>query len=178
MARTAEDYAGAIRALLPRGRIWQAEAGSGQQRLILALAQEWARLDAAATTVLDQSLPGRNLDLITEWEESLGLPDPCAGENATLDQRTAQILTRFVGASGQSQAFFIAYAAALGFDISISVISPFRVEISTVESPLYDEDWLFVWVVTVVSNTGGLSTDVLGCEFNALKPAHTYVLIQ
>lgn len=178
MARTAEDYAGAIRALLPRGRVWQAETGGGQQRLILALAQQWARLDADATEVVDQSLPGSNLDLITEWEESLGLPDPCAGEDATIEQRAAQVLARFVGGGGQSRPFFIGYAAALGFEISITAISPFRVEMSTVETPLYDENWLFVWVVTVLSNTGGLSTDMLVCEFEALKPAHTYVLFQ
>ncbi|WP_288806487.1 putative phage tail protein [uncultured Novosphingobium sp.] len=102
MTRTAEDYAGAIRALLPRGRVWQVETDSGQQRLILALAQQWARLDADATDALEKSLPGSNLDLVTEWEESLGLPDPCAGADATIEQRAAQVLARFVGGGGQS----------------------------------------------------------------------------
>ncbi|WP_288806596.1 putative phage tail protein, partial [uncultured Novosphingobium sp.] len=76
------------------------------------------------------------------------------------------------------RSFFVNYAAAIGFEISITSISPFRVESSTVETPLYDEDWLFVWVVTVLSNISGANPDVLVCEFEALKPAHTYVLFQ
>ncbi|WP_260927339.1 putative phage tail protein [Novosphingobium sp. 9] len=178
MARTADDYEGAIRALLPRGRVWRAEPGSGQQSLVLALAQAWARLDAAATLLLDQSLPGSNLDLVPEWEESLALPDPCAGPNATIEQRAAQVLSRFMAGGGQNEAFFIAFAAAIGFEITISYISPFRVSVSTVETPLYDDDWLTAWIITVHSNTGGLSNDVLLCELNALKPAQTTIFIQ
>lgn len=177
MAYSAEDYAGAFRALLPRGRIWQAEPGSTQQRLIAALAKAWSRLDSTAGALLDSSLPGSNLDLVGEWEATLGLPDPCAGANATLEQRAAQVVSRFVAGGGQSTSFFVSFAAALGFGISITTIATFRADVSTVETPLYEEDWLFVWVVTVTSNSSGLSNDVLLCELNSLKPAHTYVLI-
>lgn len=177
MAHTADDYANAFRALMPRGRVWQAEQGSTQLALVTALAQEWARLDAAASMLLAEALPGSNLDLVPEWESSLGLPDPCAGPNATLAQRAAQVLSRFVAGGGQSQAFFISFAAALGFEITISTIATFRADVSTAETPLYEEEWLFAWAVTVVSNTSGLSNDVLLCELNQLKPAHTYVMI-
>jgi uncharacterized protein YmfQ (DUF2313 family) len=177
MPYTADDYAGAIRALLPRGRVWQVEQGSAQQRLILALAQTWARLDASARALLDDSLPGSNLDLVEEWEATLGLPDPCAGEDATIVQRAAQVLSRFVAGGGQSIAFFVSFAAALGFEITISMVSPFRADVSTVETPLYGEEWLYVWVVTVISSTSGLGNDVLLCELNSLKPAHTSVMI-
>ncbi len=177
MSYSADDYAGAIRALLPRGRVWQAEPGSGQGNLVDALAKGWARLDAKAWTLLEQSLPGQNLDLVPEWEASLGLPDPCIGADATLQQRAAQVLSRFVAGGGQSTSFFIAFAAALGFEITISMVAPFRVETGTVETPLYEAEWLFAWVVHVISNTSGLSNDVLLCELNSLKPAHTYVSI-
>lgn len=177
MAYSAADYAGAFRALLPRGRVWQVEPGSAQQRLIAALAKPFARVDSTASTLLEQSLPGSNLDLVPEWEKTLGLPDPCAGPNATLAQRAAQVRSRFIAGGGQSRAYFKSFASALGFEITISAIPTFRADVSTVETPVYEEEWLHVWVVTVVSNTSGLSNDVLLCELNTLKPAHTYVII-
>lgn len=175
--RSADDYAGAIRALLPRGRVWRAEQGSTQQALIGCLSKAWARLDIAGATLLGGSLPGGNLDLVPEWEETLGLPDPCAGIDATLDQRATQVLARFVAGGGQSIPFFVDYAATLGFDVSIFTFAPFRVDLSTVETPLYDQDWFFAWHVYVILNHGSLSGDVLACELRALKPAQTYVFI-
>lgn len=177
MSRPAADYAGAIRALMPRGRAWPNDPDTVQSRVIAALAQTPARVDQAAGALLDGSLPGNNLDLIPEWEATLDLPDPCAGPNPTLAARAFQVRARFVGSPGQSVGFFIAFAAALGFKITITTWAAFQADVSAVETPLYGDDWFFAWGVHVVANTGGLSTDVLLCELDTLKPAHTYVFL-
>lgn len=177
MNRSAEDYAGAIRALMPRGRVWPTDPDTVQARVIAALAQTPARLDQVAADLLARSLPGRNDDLVPEWEATLGLPDPCAGTDPSLAARAFQVQARFVGSPGQSVAFFKEFAAALGFTITITNWSPFQADVSTVETPLYGDDWFFAWGVHVVTNTGGLSNDVLLCELDALKPAHTYVFL-
>jgi len=177
MPYSADDYAGALRALLPPGRVWRAEPGSVQAQVLGALAQTPARLDEAASQLLALSRPGDNPDLLVEWEESLGLPDPCAGPAPTISERAHQVRARFGGGGGQSAAFFIAYAAALGFTITITTFAAFRADVGTVESPVFEDDWNFAWGVTVTANTSGLSNDVLACEFEALKPAQTYVFL-
>lgn len=172
------DYAGALLALFPRGLVWNADPDSKQGKLRTAIAKTFERVDAAASSLLARSLPGDNPDLLEEWERTLGLPDPCIGPDPTIEQRQASVRARFAGtAGGQSRARYIAYAAELGFEITITNFQPFRVGRSTVGMPLYSDAWTFVWGVTIVTNTGGLSPDVLLCEFEAIKPAMTTVIL-
>lgn len=176
MSRTAADYAAATVALLPRGRAWTAgEPGTRQAALVGALAVLWAAVDADAANVLGRSLPGANPDLLPEWEETLGLTNAIDG--LTTDQRAAQVLARFVGAGGQSQAYFIALAAALGFTITITTYAPFRAGVGTATSPVYTDDWAHSWGVHVVANASGLSTSVLLAQLQALQPAETAVFL-
>ena len=172
------DYTGALQALLPQGRVWPNDPLSIQAQVLGALAQTPARIDAAATALLAGALPGDYVDLVPEWEETLGLPDPCAGAAPSIAERAAQVRARFIGGGGQSLPFFIAFAAALGFTVSIETFISFRAELSCVESPLFGDDWTFAWGVRIIAQTGTVSTAVLLCELNALKPAHTFVFIE
>lgn len=176
MARTAADYAAATVALLPRGRAWTAgEPGTKQAALVGALAVLWADVDADAGQLLEQSLPGANADLLPEWEETLGLTKSIDG--LTTQQRAAQVLARFVGGGGQSQAYFIALAAALGFTITITTYAPFRAGVGTATSPVYTDDWAYSWGVHIVANTSGLSSTILLAQLQALQPAETAVFL-
>lgn len=175
---TRADYAGALLALFPRGGVWNEGPDSEQGKVRTALGATFERVDADASNLLALSLPGDNPDLLTEWEATLGLPDPCIGPDATLEQRQASVRARFLGsAGGQSRSRYIAYAAELGFEITITNFQPFRVGRSTVGMPLYSDAWTFVWGVTIVANHGDLSPDVLLCEFDAMKPAETTVIL-
>lgn len=173
---SAADYASAAAALMPRGRVWPAGNDSVQHRLLDGLARTFERSDAAASELLAGSLPGRSAQSIKEWEGTLGLPDPCAGPNPSIDQRLDQIRGRFVGAGGQSRQRFIDFAAALGFVITITNYAPFRAGLSTIGNPLASDAWSFVWGVTVVETTGALGVEVLRCEFEAVKPAETTLI--
>lgn len=178
MARfSASDYARCILALLPFGRAWLKDAGSVQAQTSMALSPSFERVDSAASNLLALSLPGENADLLEEWESSLGLPDPCAGPNPTTAQRAAQVKARFVGGGGQNRARFIDYAATLGFEIEIVNYSPFRAGRSTCGNPCASNAWTFVWGIRVLANTSGLSSDVLLCELEAIKPAETTVVL-
>lgn len=175
MGRTAADYAAATVALLPRGRAWVArEPGTDQAALIAGLAAPWATLDAVLQGLLDGSLPGANPDLLDEWEATLGLT---AVAGLTTAQRGARVLARFVGTGGQSQPYFIAVAAALGFTIAITTYAPFRAGVGTAISPVYTDDWSYSWGVHVQANSGGLDPSVLITELQALAPAETAVFL-
>jgi len=171
------DYAAAARALMPRGRAWSQDPSSVQGQLLEALSGSLEDSDTVASALLAGSLPGANPDLLGEWESTLGLPDPCAGPNPTMQQRAAQVLARFVGGGGQSRPRFIQYAALLGFTIQIVNYAPFRAGRSTIGNPLASDAWTFVWGIRVLANTSGLSTDVLICELETIKPAETTILL-
>lgn len=174
---TAADYAGAARALLPRGRVWPTDADSVQTQLLAALGKTFERSDAAASVLLDGSLPGNDADLLDAWEASLGLPDPCAGPDPTDQQRGNQIRARFIAGGGQSRERYVEYAATLGFTIVIENFAPFRTGRSTVGNPLASDAWTFVWGVRVLANATDLSLDVLICELETIKPAETTIIL-
>lgn len=171
------DYAQALRSLMPRGRVWQEDPGSVQGRVLTALAQALERSDAAAVALIADAFPASTLDLLPEWEASMGLPDPCAGPSATIEQRRAQVVARFVAGGGMSAPRYIAFAADLGFTITIQTYAPFRVSLDHVGQGLASRDWSFAWGVTIESNTSGLAPEVLLCELEAIRPAETVVFL-
>lgn len=172
------DYALAILNLLPRGRIWPKGDDSVQYQVASGLAPSLNRLDGAANDLLVDAFPPTAVNLLPEWEASLGLPDPCLGPNPTISARQAAVQSRFLagGGAGQSTTFFIAFAATLGFSITIqeytgstTLANTWQVTVAnsgttyaTTESTTED----YIDVVT-------MGADVLQCEFARLKPAHT-----
>lgn len=161
---------------MPRGKVWPTENDTVQAAALLAMANSFAASDSSASALISDALPSSTINLLVEWEESLGLPDPCAGPNPSDDLRRAQVVARFGGSGGQSRAFFMAFAATLGFEIAISNHAPFRVGYNRAGDGLYGQPWSFVWIVTVLSSSGSADLSVLQCEFERLTAAETVVL--
>lgn len=189
---SASDYAAALLALLPTGRVWPKDGASEQAALMRAFAETFVRLDARAQTLLIDAFPGTTLELLPDWEASLGLPDPCEGAAQTLQQRRYQVIARLAGAAGQSVAYFLGVLSRLGYtDAAIHQFAPFRADASSADTPVYGEDWWTVWEVVIpdlrvfyfcadISAADEalvtISNDVLICVLEALKPAHTTIL--
>ena len=168
----AADYASALKALLPRGRVWPDDPASTQQMTLLGLGKTFERCDAAAMSILAGSLPGSPLSgFLPEWEATLGLPDPCLGSSPTFDQRFAQVAARFVASGGSSRAALIAFAAAIGFTITVTAYS------ATSPGPsghgFTGTQWNFVLGIHIVSGT---PLTVLQCALEEIKPAETTII--
>lgn len=174
---TLADYLSAAIALLPRGRVWSTDPSSVQAQILTALIGVIERIDAAGNGLLLGSLPGSISPMLPEWESTLGLPDPCLGGSPSFADRATQVLARFVGTGGLSAQRYINFAAALGFTISVQNYAPFQVGVTQVGNPVNDDSWAYVWSVKVLSNAGGLSTDVLMCELDRVKPAETTIFL-
>lgn len=129
---TAEDYAGGFADLLPTGPAWPREPDAVLMRLVDGLAEIWARHpDARAADLLErESDPRRTVEILAEWERAFGLPDPCVSEPLTVGERQIALVKRMTTEGGQSRAFFIGVAAALGYQITITEFSPFVIGIS------------------------------------------------
>lgn len=118
-----EDYGQAMGRLMLKGRIWRTDAAATLTTLLDALAPTYARTTAAAAQLLTDASPATTLNLLEEWEKSLGLPDPCTPLNPTIEQRQAAVRAKWGARGGQSIAYFTAYAADLGFTITITELS-------------------------------------------------------
>lgn len=169
---TADDYAGAALALLPRGPAWSNDPTSVQGRTVGALAQSLTRNDAAASQLLVDAFPTTADALLAEWEATLGL----SGEG-TADQRRSRVVARLIGAGGQSRARYIALAGTLGFTIAITVHAPLRVGHFVAGMAVHGSIWINVWRVTILANLGGLSPATLKSELDAVRPAETTIIL-
>ncbi|RQS85183.1 YmfQ family protein [Burkholderia seminalis] len=189
---SAADFESALHALMPRGLAWPRDPSSVMGLSIAALAPIWARHVAANNFLLIDAFPSTAVELLPEWESTLGLPDPCAGEAPTIAQRQAQVVARFANSGGASISYFVNYAKNLGFDVTVSEFTPFRVGVQAAGDSVGAEGWAHTWRINAPSTTinyfrAGLSAAgepleswgnaVLFCEINSLKPAHTLVII-
>lgn len=188
MAMTAEQYLAQLQALLPQGAAWSREAGAVLTELLHAFAEEFARADARAEQLVDEADPRTTLELLAGWERIAGLPDPCMGEGPTIAERRASLLQKLIAIGGASRSYFIAVAEVLGFTVTITEYTKHTVQ-HKVDSPIYGEQWNFVWQVNAPLNTerahtvqsgvdeplGTFGNEPLECVIQALKPAHTFV---
>lgn len=146
---SSEDYLTQFQRLLPRGRIWHRGWGWIQDQDLLTLMPAWSRLQSRLNALIDEIFPCSTVELLPEWEATLGLPDPCIGPLATLQERTAAVCGKFVGRGGQNIEYYIHLAASLGYQIEIEQFRPFEASWSTVGQPLYDEAWAYAWRIVV-----------------------------
>ncbi|WP_175829726.1 YmfQ family protein [Burkholderia cepacia] len=189
---SASDFTSALMALMPRGLAWPRDPYSVMGKTIATLAPIWSRHVTANNYLLVDAFPSTTVELLPEWEAALGLPDPCAGESPSLAQRQAQVVARFTNSGGASISYFVSYAKNLGFDVTISEFTPFRVGQHSAGHSVGVEGWAHTWRVNAPSTTinyfrasrsaageplASWGNSVLLCEMNSLKPAHTLVIV-
>ena len=192
MALIDTDYLHQLQALLPHGPAWPRDDTAALSRLLAALATELARVDGRAMQLVEEADPRTVAELFADWERVTGLPDACAvafGGDQSMSQRRAALVGRLTTMGGQSSAYYVGLAAALGYAITISEFSEHSVN-DNVEHPLYGAAWNFAWQVNAALNTvteftidstvdDPLATwgnALLECVINRLKPAQTTVL--
>lgn len=130
------DYQDSLQAHLPRGEAWAKAPDSNLGRLLMGLAGELARA-AGRTRDFEREIdPRTSAELLPEWEEFLGLPDPCAGQSPDLLTRRASVVAKLLDGGGATAAYLIALALRLGYDVTIREHKPFRMGIGRMGDPL------------------------------------------
>lgn len=189
IAPTASDYLWQFQRLLPRGRIWHRGWGTVQAEQLLTLMPTWVRLNARANALLPDAFPCSTIELLPEWEASLGLPDPCTGPFPTIQQRQNAVCVKFTARGGQTIAYYEELAERFGFTIHIRQFTPFKCGINRCGDPLYGAAWAHAWRIEVqgfqaiVYFRTGMSAageplrawgnEVIECLIRASAPAHT-----
>jgi uncharacterized protein YmfQ (DUF2313 family) len=192
MGLTTTDYLRQLQALLPPGPAWPKDDDALLTRLLGAIAAELARVDGRAQRLVEEADPRTVAELFADWESVAGLPDSCAaafGGDQTMAQRRAALVGRLTTLGGQTPAYVIGLAAALGYAITITEFSAHTVN-DDVECALYDNAWNFTWRVnSALSTITDITVDslvdepiaswgnaLLECVIKRLKPAHTSVI--
>ncbi|WP_175980069.1 YmfQ family protein [Caballeronia zhejiangensis] len=186
----ASDFASVIHALMPRGLVWPRDPTAVQAQVIAGLGPTWARHTQANNQLLVDAFPATAVEMLPEWESTLNLPDPCAGSSPTLQGRQQQVVARLTNSGGQSVPYFIGYAKTLGYTVTVTEFTPFRVGQQRMGCQLGTQDWAFTWQINSSLNTvayfatgqsyvgqalASWGNAVLQCELTAIKPAHTYL---
>lgn len=188
---TVENYRSMLLSLFPPGLAWPREPGSIVYKFAYGAAEELKRIHDRALQLIEESDPRTTNEMLSDWERALGLPDDCSPEDATTIQRRFEVVQRYKASGGQSRQYFIDFAAALGFTITITEFRQFEVGRSVVGEALTNGDWVFAWQIsaaefTVFNFSAGLSAvgdplatwgnDVLECKLDEAKPAHTVLI--
>lgn len=176
---------------MPRGRAWPDDSDSAMAKTLSGYCPSMERTNARSNALIDEAFPATSIELVPEWESSLGLPDTCTGEVSTLQARRSQIVAKLTGTGGQSKAYFINHAANLGYTVTIQEYSPFRVGQHSMGGTLGDSEWAHTWAIvapstTVIQFSMGKSymgeplqswgNDILQCAMEKIAPAHTNLL--
>lgn len=125
---------------------------------------------ALADALLAEADPRTTSVLFTDWERIYGLE---AGSQ-TDAQRRASLLAAILAGGGQSRAFYVQLAAALGYTANIIEYRPHTV-LDDVEFPLYGGHWRHIWRVRAHANAGAATLAAFEALINKIKPAHTLV---
>lgn len=188
---TSADYLRAFQALMPRGKVWPRVPDATQTMVLQGLSKTYERNTERANYLLIDVFPASTVELLPEWEATLGLPDPCAGEAPTIQQRRAQVVSRLSSTGGQSALYFMTLAEKLGYLVTVTNNAPFRAGQSSAGEPVGSLDWAHTWTVNAPINSpvrfaAGSSSageplaswgnDVLECEIRANAPAHTILI--
>lgn len=183
-----DDYRDALIALLPQGDAWPTDPGSDLGLLLTGLAEEFARIDARAEDLLNESHPSQTFELFEEWEAMYGLPDTCTAD-PSFQERRFDLVQRYQQLGGQSRAFFIAMAAALGYTITITEYQErtFGMDFGTDYS---GSDWNWAWQINVAQTNYAersmgdpfgeyyrqWGNERLECALNRLVHAHRHLI--
>ncbi|MFW5402117.1 YmfQ family protein [Yersinia sp. 1252 StPb PI] len=183
------EYTAALQALMPGGLVWPRQLNGVQASTLRALARSFQRSDEDARDLLDAAFPSTATAMLPEWEATLGLPDLCAiGEIDSIIQRQRAVVSKLFGIGGQSVAYFIRVAEALGYTIAITQYRQACAGMSVCGDALNGDEWPFTWLITAPETTinyahCGLTycsdplrswgNKQLECRLTVLNPSHT-----
>ena len=185
--RSGDDYAEAMLALLPRGQAWPKHKDSVVSKTVYGLCQIFGVVDGRAGDLLRiESDPRYTTEMLADWERNFGLPDDCIPLPPTTQagRRTA-LVAKMTLLGGQSRAFFLAQAVALGETVTIEEYAPFMCGVSRCGDTSAEYDGVqprwelgapeirMFWTVKLTHVLTGVE-----CTFRRYKPAHTEIVFK
>lgn len=160
--------------LLPSGQAW---SGENLQALVQTFAPESKRLCEFIEQVFSEAIPSTTSDCLTDWERICNLPKPGFDLGSTTAIRRNDIIAQLISTGGQTPAYFIAIAAAIGYTASIeSSFFPFRSGKSRCGDYVTTETARYVFVLTISNSSS--EDEKLEYLVKLYKFAHTIAIFK
>ena len=185
--RTVKDLTTSLANYLPGGKLFRTkyDPTSNIYMFLNGLSEEIFRCNNLLRAYSDQYYPDGTTDFLTEWEQTLGIPDDCFPvEGLTIEERRTNVLIKLSGLNIQTAGDFEAVALALG--LVVTVVGGKDASVLPVIVP--DKTARFTIVVQFVPVTGfdydfdipfgDDAVTLLTCVFQRSRPANCQVLFQ
>lgn len=191
--RTPDAVLGHVLAHLPPGWVWPTDPASVMGRVMMPLAHALSRVEADAARLQQEAVgPREAVDLLADFERVLaGAADGIDTASLSAADRQAVAHQRWIARGGQSPAYFIQLAAALGTAITITEQVASQCDLAECGDEITPDTEAFVWIVSLptdrlidaecdVTECGDALGDIVLsiCEpvIRAYRPAHTEVV--
>jgi uncharacterized protein YmfQ (DUF2313 family) len=113
--RSAFEYVGQLRSLLPSGPAWDPEQVPELAWVLQGVSQELARIDASAVDLQNEMDPANVSELVSSWENVMNLPDACLGLTPLFEDRRLAVRRRLLAVGSQCAAYFVEIARSQGY---------------------------------------------------------------
>ncbi|MDR6580040.1 putative phage tail protein [Pseudomonas extremaustralis] len=179
MALSEDDYKQQLQQLLPPGPAFDVELQTDIAALVAAFAPEFVRIDAALDELQAELNPASVTQLLTDWEEYLGIPDVCVVPGSqTVAERRQAVLNKMSATGAPQRAYYLRMATQTGIGIAIDEFRPARVGSTNVGDFLYGDAWPWSWLASApIDAYGTAEAATLDCRLQLEAPEYTDVVL-
>lgn len=179
MALSEDDYKQQLQQLLPPGPAFDLELQPDIAALVAAFAPEFWRIDFALDGLQAELNPASVTQLLTDWEEYLGIPDACVVPGSqTVAERRQAVLNKMSATGAPQRAYYLRMATQTGIGIAIDEFRPARVGSTNVGDFLYGDAWPWSWLASApIDAYGTAEAATLDCRLQLEAPEYTDVVL-
>lgn len=191
-AQTIDEQSQMLARHLPDGDAWvnKFNSESNLGKLIIGLAAEYLKISIMIEDSLNEVNINTTVQLIDEWERSVGIPDDCFDASGTLQERRDRVISKLSNYGGiQTAEDFERLALTLGFNVEVTNgtangVFPLKFPIRffdnrkeavhTIIVNLEEQRSVFPLTFPIEFSSG--VTGIIECLFKKLAPANCQVL--
>ena len=173
--RVVTDYKTQLISLLPVGKLWPSKnLKNNITEILTVFSAELLQVENRHNDLVNELHPISTNELINRWEYIVGLPDDCIAAGNALQQRINAVLSKLftLGKGNLNEQFYINQAAALGYTITITVLSANSWQVN---APILTTTYFKAGLSKCGEKIQTSGNDLLECVINKTKPAHTVV---
>lgn len=184
-APTVEESGIQLANAMPRGRVWGKKdlPDTNIYKLIRSLAASFNLVQQQIELLAQEYQINLSVDLLPDWETSVGIPDECLMELDTLEQRRNAVISRLRGVPVVTKEEFEALGLEL-IDQEITVTDGWSFDTANNYPDTYSRFKMYVQFPFAPTGFpyafplpfGRFRNDLITCVFDKIKPANTIII--
>lgn len=161
MGHSVEQWTNSLISQMPRGLIWSREHTRKLHQYVAGYAPRLEAVEVSAEGLLAEMRPETTVQLLTDWELYLGLPE-CNVEKQTIETRRDAVVEKFHRKGGLQAWNIEKLAADLGFDVEVQETFPHHC-LRDCTYPLYEQKYRHLLTIYVKGVTQSYATCLDDC---------------